>query len=218
MPVRSQDRAGILIYLTGSRAQICTDMKKFKQVVGDGLAITVPLLVIIYVLFKAHKVIQEGIGPIAEKLGIHQLFGKLTMTILAAVVLLTVVLFMGLLMRFAVMRAVRREIEGVVLRFFPFLNEFKAMMADKLDRDGSEAWKSVALRTGEGIQFAFLVEETADYGTFLVLKGHQMADGEMIILETGNYSYQVVDATAMGKAVKRFGVGASALLGKFGKI
>lgn len=187
-------------------------MKKFKQIIGDGLAITIPLLVILYVLHKTHQVLKVGIAPLAEKVGVHNVFGKLTMTVLAAAALVAIILFMGLLMRFAVMRAVRRELESLVLRFFPFLNEFKAMMAEKLERDGNEAWRSVALHREEGIQFAFLVEEKGGYASFLLLKGPKVADGEMITLKQGTYTYKTVDTTAMLKVVKQYGAGASGLL------
>lgn len=187
-------------------------MKKVKQVIGDGLAITIPLLVILYVLNKAHQVLKVGIAPIAEKLGVHNIFGKVTMAVLAAAALVVIILFMGLLMRFAVMRAVRRELESLVLRFFPFLNEFKAMMADKLDREGNEAWRSVALYREEGIQFAFLVEEKDGFGSFLLLKGPKVADGEMVMLKTGTYTYKVVNSTEMIRVVKQYGAGAAGLL------
>jgi uncharacterized membrane protein len=187
-------------------------MKKLKQVIGDGLAITIPLLVILYVFHKAHQVIQVGITPVAEKLGIHELFGKLTLAILAAATLAIIVMMMGLMMRFAIMRSVRRELEALVLRFFPFLNEFKAMMAEKLERDGHEAWRGVALYREEGIQFAFLVEEKDGFGTFILLKGPKVSDGEMLTLTAGSYTYKAVDTTAMIRVVKQFGVGAAELL------
>ena len=187
-------------------------MKKLKQIIGDGLAITIPVLVILYVFHKAHQVLQVGISPIVEKLGIDNVFGKVTLAILAALALVAIIMVMGLLMRFAIMRSVRIALENLVLRFFPFLNEFKAMMADRLEREGDEAWKSVALRHDDEIHFAFLVEETGEYGTFLVLKGRHAADGEMTIFEKGSYTYQVVDTTEMEKSIKRFGAGASALL------
>lgn len=187
-------------------------MNKLKQVFGDGLAITIPLLVIVYVFHKAHQVLKTGIAPLAEKAGVHDIFGKLTMTVLAGLALVGIIVLMGLLMRFAVMRAVRRELESLVLRFFPFLNEFKAMMAEKLDREGNEAWRAVALHREEGIQFAFLVEERDGYASFLLLKGPKTSDGEMITLQAGTYSYKLVDATAMLRVVKQYGVGAAKLL------
>jgi hypothetical protein len=114
------------------------------------------------------------------------------------------------------MRSVRIALENLVLRFFPFLNEFKAMMADRLEREGDEAWKSVALYHDEAIQFAFLVEETDEHGTFLILKGRHAADGELIILEKGAYRYKIVSATEMEKSIKRYGMGASAMLKRNG--
>jgi len=191
-------------------------MKKLKQIIGDGLAITIPLIVIIYVLHKAHQVLQVGIAPIAEKIGIHNLFGKVTLAVLATMVMLAIILFMGLLMRFSIMRSVRIAMENLVFRFFPFLNEFKAMMADRLESEGDEAWKSVALYHGDEIQFAFLIEETEAHGTFLQLKGRHAADGELVILEKGTYHYKILSASEMERSVKRFGIGASAMLTRKG--
>ncbi len=187
-------------------------MKKFKQIVGDGLAITIPVLVILYVFHKAHQVLQVGIAPLAEKMGVHDIFGRITMAVLAALALVVLVLIMGLMMHFAVMRVLRGALESIVLRFFPFLNEFKAMMADKLDREGNNAWRSVALYREHEIRFAFLVEEKDGFGSFILLKGPKVSDGEMVILKEGTYRYKAVDTSDMLKVVKQYGAGASDLL------
>jgi len=183
-------------------------MKKLKQIIGDGLAITIPLIVIIYVLHKAHQVLQVGIAPIAEKIGIHNLFGKVTLAVLATMVMLAIILFMGLLMRFSIMRSVRIAMENLVFRFFPFLNEFKAMMADRLESEGDEAWKSVALYHGDEIQFAFLIEETEAHGTFLQLKGRHAADGaptqsERRGIENGDNRVQLLPDQQRAYALRR---------------
>ena len=188
-------------------------MKKLKQVIGDGLALAIPLIVISYVLHKAHLVLKQGIGPFAEKLGIHELFGKLTLSILAILIMLLVVVVMGLLMQFAMVNRLRDEVEKVVLKFFPSLKQVNALVAEKLDLEGaSSSWKPVALRSSEGLHLAFLVEEKDGIGVFYVVKGRNVKEVELMILESPNYTYAPVDGPAMRKVLNNFGAGAPDLI------
>jgi uncharacterized membrane protein len=188
-------------------------MKRLKQIIGDGLALAIPLVVIFYVLHKAHQVLKQGIGPLAEKWGIHELFGKLTLSILAILVMVAIVLFMGLLMQFAIVNRLRNEVEKVVLKFFPSLKQVNALVADKLDLEGaSSSWKPVVLSTEEEIHLAFLVEEKDGIGVFYVVKGRNVKEVELLILESRRYTWKPVEAHLMRKVLGQFGVGAPDLI------
>jgi uncharacterized membrane protein len=190
-------------------------MKKIKQIIGDGLTLAIPLVVIFYVLHKAHQVLKEGIGPLTERLGIHELFGKLTLSILAIIVMILIVVAMGLLMQFAMVNRLREEVEKLVFKFMPSLKQVNAMVADKLDLEGaSTSWKPVVLREPEGLHFAFLVEEKEGIGVFYVVKGRSIKEVELLILESPNYTYKQVEGNEMRKVLGNFGVGSPELIRK----
>ena len=190
-------------------------MKKLKQIIGDGVALAIPMAVIAYVLFKAHKVMKDGIGTIAEKLGIHELFGKLTLSILALVAIMLIILAMGLLMQLAIVNRVRKDVESVILKFFPSLNRVNAMMADRFDREEeSTTWKPVILHQSGKYRFAFLIEEKDELGVFFVVKGSTVSEGDTEILEKKGYSYTPVVTQDMKKVLNHYCVGATDLVRK----
>lgn len=135
-------------------------MKKFKRILGRGLALAVPLAIVLYVFMRIVGVFEKIISPIAAKMGIQKVLGELTLTIFAVILIIIIILLLGLLMQIAIVSAIRSQVEDVILKFVPSLNQLKLMAADNLDLETAEnAWRPVLLYTKEKAKYnpAFVV-------------------------------------------------------------
>ncbi len=188
--------------------------KSLKSLFINGIALAIPLVVVLYVFSKLLNVAHKTIRPLAESMGVDSIFGKFTLTIFAIVVILLFMLLLGVFMQFSFVKSLRDQVESVIIKFFPALNNFKALMADQFKGDIAEsAWKSVVLRQGKKYNFAFLVEESENIGVFFVL-GNSINAGSTTYLTKGEYTYFPVDAMAMRKCLKQNGVDAAKLIEK----
>ena len=76
-------------------------MTKFslKSTIFRGIALALPLSVVLYVLYKFMKIFEKLIEPIAEKFQIERVFGEITLTFFAVLAMLAIAFLLGLLMR-----------------------------------------------------------------------------------------------------------------------
>ena len=186
---------------------------KLKKVLGDGIVLSVPIGIVIYLIIRLLGIMENYIRPITEKLGIHTLFGGLTLTIISLFIMFLFILLMGFMMQFSNVSRIRDSLENIILRFIPSLNYVKTLIADMIDREhATPGWQSVVLKLHDTHCFAFLVEETDDTGVFFHLKGTNLSSGETIILQKGSYHYHQIDTEKMRKCLKHFGKGASKLI------
>ena len=187
--------------------------KKIKNIIGDGIALAVPLAVVMYVFAKVVEVVKKWITPVAGKLGIDSILGGLTLTIIAFIVIAIIVILLGFLMQLGFVSTIRDQVESILLRFFPALNVLKAMLADKLKMENANtAWKPVILNHSNKYNFAFKIEESEEMGVFFIIKGTSTHEGETAILEKDTYSYTKVDAHDMRKCLSHFGIGSTTLI------
>jgi|GEM_PF-2260367 hypothetical protein len=186
---------------------------KLKSILGDGIALAVPLAVVLYVFGKIIAVIQKAISPVAGKYGIDTFLGDITLTVLALLVLLLLILALGLFMQFPVVTKIRDSIEEIILRFIPSLNQLKTVLAERFDREHATSfWKPVLLEQSDTYGFAFLVEESAEIGVFFKLEGNSFHEGKTKILKRKHYTYTHVEPAEMRKCLKQYGIGSTELI------
>jgi uncharacterized membrane protein len=188
--------------------------KKFKVILGDGIALAVPLAVVFYVFSKIIAVIQKAISPIAGKYGIDTFLGDITLTVLALFVLFIMILAFGLFMQFSFVASIRDSIEEIILRFIPSLNQLKTVLAERFDREHATSfWKPVLLQQSHAYCFAFLVEESPEIGVFFILE-NSLHEGKTEILKREEYTYTHVEPADMRKCLKQYGAGSTALIAR----
>jgi uncharacterized membrane protein len=160
-------------------------MKNFKRILGRGLALAVPLAIILYVFMRIVGIFEKVISPVAAKMGIQKVLGELTLTIFAVILIIIIILLLGVLMQISVVSTVRSQVEDVILRLIPSLNQLKLMAADNLDLENAEnAWRPVLLYTKEKAKYnpAFVVEEDDEFVTLFICLETNIKRGEISII------------------------------------
>ena len=177
---------------------------KFKTTLVRGLALGIPIAVILYVFIKILVIIEKLISPAAEAIGIQRLLGEVTLTILALSVIMLFVLLLGLLTRIRKVETIRTEMESLVLKFIPSLYQLKAMAVILLHENKYSA--------------AFIIEEDGDLITLLVSKTVTMSDTEILVTKKSEVKTIPVNYMDLQKCSKAFGKGFISLINSGGSL
>lgn len=193
-------------------------LQGFKKALGRGLALAIPLAIVLYVFGKIVGVFTKIIAPVAHKVGIAHIWGELTLTLFAIIVIILIVLLLGLAMRIAVIATIREQVEDVILKFVPSLNQLKLLAADTLDLEDAETtWRPVLLYIKEKGKYspAFVVEEDEKRVTLFVLLETAMQKGEVAIYDKERINLVPLKFTHLHASNRAAGKGYLALLKAF---
>jgi hypothetical protein len=180
----------------------------FKRILGRGLMLAVPIGIIAYVFLRFVRLFEKLAEPIAKKLGVERILGELTLTILAIVGILLLVFLLGLLMEMAFIAQVGKDMDALILRFFPSLNHFKLEAAEKLGvDDATQNWRPVLLHRANTLMPAYVIEETAEWVTLGLVKGYHTEPVDMLIIKRSEVSYQDISLKEMKSFSKQYGKG-----------
>lgn len=184
-----------------------------KKIFASGLALAIPLGIVFYLFLKFVGLFEKLIEPIAHKLGIQNILGELTISILAILLLLIIIFLLGLLMRFDLVKSIQGGIRDMILRFIPSLNQLQLMASQKLDIElAVQNWKPVLLQKGDEFIPAYLIEEGKDLLTFALVKGPDTSPDSLFITHKGSVSFQSISFEQLKKYNRQFGKGYQSII------
>jgi uncharacterized membrane protein len=184
-----------------------------KKVFGKGLLIAIPLGVVVYIGLKIFEMLGKVIEPISKQFGAERIFGELTVTILVVFVLLMFVFILGLLMRVAIFASFGKNLEEIVFKFFPSLNQLKVTAAEKLDLETNTAsWKPVLLFFENKYNAAFVIEKNDTFITLFVIKGIDISSGEILITKIQEVQIQEISSKELHQYTRQYGKGFLSML------
>ncbi len=184
------------------------NLKTIKSTFATGLAIAIPLGVVLYVFVRLFDILEKLIGPLATKLGIDRILGGLTLTIFSVLMFLLAMFVLGLLMRISFLAGLGKSIEDLVFRLIPSLNAARNMMAEKLDvQNALGTWKPVMMHYEEIYMPAFLIEESDDLVTLFLMKGIELSEGEILITKKEKVRLTELTTSQIHIFSKQFGKG-----------
>jgi hypothetical protein len=180
----------------------------FRQTIVRGIALAIPLAIVVFVVYRFFKIFEKAIGPIAKKFGVDSILGELTLTFFSVLVMFVIVLFLGLLMKIPFIASIRKEVEGWILKFIPSLNHLKLMAAEKLDLENAVTkWKPVIVFKGDQYFPAYVIEENSEWIILALAKAPTTEPKDMQILKRSSITYQEITMKQMKDFNKAFGKG-----------
>jgi hypothetical protein len=184
-----------------------------KQTMGRGIALALPLAIVVYVIYRFIKIFEKILGPVAKKMGVDSILGEITITFFAVLTLLVIAFLLGLLMRIPIVFELRKHVEGWILKFIPSLNHLKLMAAEKLNLENAVTqWKPVLYLKADQYVPAYLIEENADWITLASVKTPGTEPGSIMIFRKTTVTYQEISMKQMAEFNKGFGKGYLTLL------
>ena len=186
----------------------------FRQTIGRGIALALPLGIVLYVLIKFIGIFEKAIAPLVKKFGIESIFGEITVTIFALLVILVIMFLLGLLMQISFVRSARMYVEGWILKFVPSLNHLKLMAVEKMDLENATTnWKPILLLRAEQYLPAFIIEENNVWITLALAKAPSTEPKDMLIVKKDSISYKEITMKQMKDFNKQFGKGYLSVIG-----
>ncbi|HRI22584.1 MAG TPA: hypothetical protein PLA68_16600 [Panacibacter sp.] len=187
----------------------------FKKIFARGCALAIPLCIVAYVIIKLVDAFEKIINPVATKLGIEKIFGEITLTVMALLLLMVLMFLLGLLMQFSIVAGFTKNLQDVILKFIPSLNHLKTMAAEKLDFDNTlNTWKPVLLFYENRYSPAFIIEENEHLITFFLTKGTSLNEGEILITDKNETVFLEITSKQMHQCSKQYGKGYLSLIKK----
>jgi hypothetical protein len=179
-----------------------------KNTLVRGIALALPLSIVVYVVYRFFKIFEKAIAPIAKKFGVESILGELTLTFFSVLLMVVIVFLLGLLMRLPIIANTRKHVEEWILKFIPSLNHLKLMAAEKLDLDhAATQWKPVLYLKGDQYAPAYLIEENAEWITLASVKSPTTEPGGMMIYKKAVITYKEITMKQMAEYNKAFGKG-----------
>jgi hypothetical protein len=186
---------------------------KLKNIFVRGIALALPLIVVGYILKKVVEVFEKIVAPIAKQFGVEKIFGEITVTLLAIVVVIILIFFLGLLMYLPFVSKYKDYLEEWILKIFPSLNHLKLMAADKLRLENATTnWKPVLVFKDEQYWPAFIIEENEEWITLALVKIPGTEPSGMLITRKNRLQYSPITMDQMHHFNKQFGKGYISLI------
>jgi len=143
---------------------------KLKNVFVWGLVVTVVIAAVIYILIKVIGFLEVFIAPIAKRLGMANLFGEITITILSIVAIIVIMFILGAITSMPFISRYRQKFEDLLVRLYPPLSYFKVMADEKMNvQSASGNWKAVLALIDDQYWPAFITEENEEWATLNVV-------------------------------------------------
>ncbi|WP_183576906.1 hypothetical protein HDF18_12305 [Mucilaginibacter sp. X5P1] len=183
---------------------------KFKTVLGRGLALAIPVAIVLFVFIRIIGILKKAIAPLAADMGIQRIWGELTLTVFAIILIILVILLLGLMMQITLIASIRSRVEDIILKFVPSLNQLKLMAADSLDLDTEEnTWRPVLLYTKEKAKYnpAFIVEEDEELITLFLCLETNIRKGEILIVNKEKVTITPISFTELHRCSRAAGKG-----------
>ncbi len=179
-----------------------------KKILSNGLALALPLGVILYVFIKIIVILEKLIGPISTRLGIDRILGELTLTILATFCLILIIMLLGLLMQLSATARLKDQVEDMLIAIVPSLGRIKSLASEKLSLEQSvKHWKPILLRHEEKFNPAYLIEKKKGLVTLYVILSHITSEGEFLIIAENEIQYAEISFDQLIRCTRSYGRG-----------
>ena len=180
----------------------------FKRTIIHGVALALPLAVVLYVVIHFFQVFEKIMLPVAKIVNVKGFIGEMVLTILAILCMMVIVFVLGLLMQFSFIASSRIYLEEIILKMVPSLNHLKLLADEKLmTGEAISNWKPVLMENEEGIIPAYLIEETTELATFSKIKSPGIEAGEIVIVRKDRSRYTEISMSQLRVFNKQFGKG-----------
>jgi len=183
---------------------------KFKTVLGRGIALAIPVAIVLYVFLRLIGMLKKALAPVAADIGIQHIWGELTLTIFAILLVIGIILLLGLLMQITVVASISTQVEDIILKFIPSLNQIKLLAADSLNLDTEEiSWRPVLVYTIEKAKYnpAFIVDEDEELVTLFLCLEPNIKKGEILIVNKEKVKIIPITFTELHRCSRAAGKG-----------
>ena len=187
-------------------------------IVGGALFLT-PFVIILFVLGKAHKVIQTMVTPIAERLPFESVIGLETPRGLAGLLLVLICFVAGLFARTSRAKKLVNWLETAILSNLPGYSFMRSVGEEFAGNDPTDSHQSVLVCLDDAYQLGVLVERLSSGHVVVFLPGAPKPwDGDVMIVEESRVKLLSPSSKLAVSCLQQLGGGVGGLVeGKLGE-
>jgi len=179
-----------------------------------GILFLLPIVIVAIIAGKALAIAGKIVGPLAAHLPVKSALGFDTPLLLAVGLLVLFCFLAGVLARIALARKGIVWLETTLLSNLPGYEFIKSVSGSLLGGETHHVYPVVLARLGDAWQLAFLIERLDGGHVAVFVPGSPSPQSGSLYFLTGD-RIRILDvpAQAATKCLKRYGLGAHALLG-----
>jgi len=162
-------------------------LANLRDIAIAGFFFLLPIIVIFVVLTKAWVALTSVGTRVAQMFGVKSILGFGGTTVFTGLLLVALCMLCGLLMRYAFLAALRQSAEGLLVKYLPGYDAYKAMAEEKLqNKTRILPYKAALIKQQDGWQPAYLVEQDQEgYCVLFVPDIPDTARGKVLIAKPG---------------------------------
>ena len=187
-----------------------TFLSHLRDIAISGFFAMLPLYVMFIVIAKAWKSLSSVGAGIAGMFGMKSVLGVGSSTVLSGLLVITIWIVIGLLVRFSFMAALSRAAERAMSKYIPGYDTYKAIAEEKLQHKARALdYTSALIRWQEYWRPAYIVEQDED-GTCVLFLPDVPETNKGHVLLTKNDQVRVVSsitANQLDASLKKMGRG-----------
>jgi len=189
-------------------------LKLIQTTLVGGILFLLPIIVLVIILGKALAIARKIVGPLAHHLPMESIIGLDAPVILAVALLVFFCFLAGFLARTALARKGISWLETTVLSNLPGYEFIKRLGGSLLGDENRQTYPVVLARIEDAWQLAFLIERMEGGHVAVFVPGVPSPQSGSVYFMAGD-RIKLLDIPAAGamKCLKRYGLGANALLG-----
>jgi hypothetical protein len=181
-----------------------------RTTLTGGVLFFLPLVFIMIAVKHGVETLRSVLGPLAIRLGIENVAGKATITLLVVLVIILICFIGGLLARLPQLKKLNEFVENNLMVFIPGYDQFKTQARDKIG--ASE--KTPVLLFDQKIWVPALKIEMGDgFSTYFVPSDSEMKRGSVRIWPIETVQEKVITHKQLKDLLESQGKGAATLLG-----
>jgi len=137
-----------------------TFLTNLRNLIISGIFFLLPIIVVFVILTKGWVWLTSIGKRIAQVFGLSSFLGHGGTTVVSGLLLLALCLLCGLLMRYAFLAGLRQSLEGLLLKYLPGYDVYKAMAEEKLQNKRQILpYASALIKQQDYWQPAYIVEQ-----------------------------------------------------------
>ena len=181
---------------------------KLKKVFVMGAIIVAIMAVLAYILVIVYIDLAKLVTPLAHSLGIENVFGEITITIVVLLSILILIFITGYLILLPFFSGFRNKLEDFLINIYPPLNYLKVLTDEQLQLNSERAnWKPVLALVDGKYCPAFIVEENDEWVTLSIVNVPNSDPIQLSIVEKKSIQFLPVAMKQMLKMNSAFGRG-----------
>ena len=189
-------------------------LKFIRTTLVGGILFLVPIIVVVIILGKALAIARQIVGPLAAQLPMKSAIGLETPKLLAIALLILFCFLTGVIARAAIAQKAINWLELTVLSNLPGYEFIKLVTGNLLGSGQQQMHQVVLARIEDCWQIAFLIERLEGGHVAVFVPGAPSPQSGSVYFMTEDRVRLVdIPSAAAMKCLKRYGLGANALLG-----